>query len=84
MAKATKDVQREVKETVTYALTLTEVEAETLMAVLGKVGGNSDDSARVHVDTTIRALEAAGVVYFRRPIALSLIGSLRFASEGTV
>jgi hypothetical protein len=82
MAKVKKDVERVTTETVTFTLTLSAEEAETLAAVMGTVGGDCELSARKHTDAVLRALEAAGVAWFRRTISRTLTGHVLFGARG--
>lgn len=79
MASAERDVVREYMETTTITLTLDETEAETLAAILGKVGGEERRSCRKHASSILRALESRGVQWFGRSIIHSLSGNLKFA-----
>ncbi|WP_338781760.1 hypothetical protein [Streptomyces sp. DG1A-41] len=59
MAEATKKTRTVSKDFVT--LTLSIEEAETLMAVGAKIGGDREDSPRAHYEAIVRALSRAGV-----------------------
>ncbi|MFI2909441.1 hypothetical protein ACG2OD_14445 [Streptomyces sp. PDY-4] len=59
MAEATKKTRTVATEVVT--LTLSVEEAETLMAVGAKIGGDRSNSPRKHYDSVVAALSKAGV-----------------------
>lgn len=58
-------------------LTLTEGEADCLLAVLCKVGGDRKDSPRKYVDRISEALKQAVGHDFRHTDAYPLLGSIR-------
>lgn len=78
MAEARKHVERKYVEETTITLTLDAVEAETVLAVLAKVGGDPELSTRQHSNAVLEALEGAGLRYYGRPIVNSLSGHLIF------
>jgi hypothetical protein len=58
--------------TVTYTLTLSEEEVDTLIAVSARIGGSSHNSPRGHMDTIRNALTAAGAPQFDDTVAYNL------------
>jgi hypothetical protein len=82
MAKAKKNVERVTTETVTFTLTLTTDEAFAVASLLGRVGGSRDMSARKDTETVLRALEAAGVGWYRSAVDRTLTGHLQFGVRG--
>lgn len=83
MAYAKKNVERKVTEEVTYTLTLTHEEAETLRAVMANVAGSSEVSKRKHVDAIYDALYKTGAK-FKTGKELGLSGTIRFADDATM
>lgn len=72
---------RQVKETegAGVVLTLTELEAETLAAILGKIGGSSETSPRGYASRIAVKLSTAGFYYDRNyQIYSALQGGLSF------
>lgn len=61
MAVAEKTTVERVVTEAGFTLKLTVEEAETLVAVLARVGGSSAESPRGHAGDIIEALQAAGV-----------------------
>lgn len=81
MAKAMKSVQRETKEIVTYSVTLSKDEAETLAYVLAKVGGIEDLSGRGLTQGVLTALTREGVDYEKGAYFGTANGSIYFANK---
>jgi hypothetical protein len=82
MAKAKKNVERVTTETVTFTLTLNTDEAYAIASLLGHVSGNRESSARKDTETVLRALEAAGVGWYRSAVDRTLTGHLQFGARG--
>jgi hypothetical protein len=61
MAQAEKKVERQVIETVTVTLKLSEDEARTLAAVLSRTAGSRKTSPREHAVSILDALRRAGM-----------------------
>jgi hypothetical protein len=82
MAEAKKDIEVVTKTNVTYALTLSTAEAVAVASVLGRVGGSAETSARKDTTAVLRALENAGVMWYRTATSKTLEGHLRFDTRG--
>jgi hypothetical protein len=82
MAEATTQV-RTIREK-TVNLTLSTDEAETLMAILAKVGGHRERSPRKHVEAVTVALSKAGLRPYHsasHPYSLLTVDSSMFFKE---
>ncbi|MFF4557190.1 hypothetical protein [Streptomyces sp. NPDC001422] len=67
MAKATMTVERRTVEDKTVTVTLSNDEAETLLALVVKVAGSPQGSPREHTESIYGALRAAGVRDWCKP-----------------
>ncbi|MFG3582585.1 hypothetical protein [Streptomyces sp. NPDC047990] len=67
MATAKTTVERRTIETKTVTLTLSNEEAETLLALVVKVAGSPQGSPREHTESMYGALRAAGVRDWCKP-----------------
>lgn len=65
-------------------LTLDQNEAETLLAITGKIGGEPERTRRRFVDSIRRALILAGVNTVDTKFMLSLMNGVWFSTEGVV
>jgi hypothetical protein len=80
VADATRQVVEYV-EHIEYTLTLTDEEAQVLMDIFGRVGGDPDTTRRGLVDGISRALRDAGADYLRQITDISPKDSIYFVDE---
>ncbi|MFD7605171.1 hypothetical protein ACFWAN_32650 [Streptomyces mirabilis] len=62
-------------------LTLSQEEADVLMALVGNVTGDSYASPRKHTDAVYTALSRAGVTTYGKPYIKQMSGNLRWLIE---